>query len=176
MTKVVNFGCRLNNFEGKKIEELIPQQDNIIVINSCAVTNETERQVRQTIRRARKENPDAKLVMTGCAAQISPDDYKTMPEVDYVIDNINKLKQKTWDEILEDQQTTPFMEDIFTNPLDVEPSLQNESFGVRESLVIQQGCNHRCTFCIIPFGRGNNRSFDPSYLIDEVKRHVDSGS
>ena len=175
MTKVVNFGCRLNNFEGKKIEELIPQQDNIIVINSCAVTNETERQVRQTIRRARKENPDAKLVMTGCAAQISPDDYKTMPEVDYVIDNINKLKQKTWDEILEDHQTTLFMKDIFTNPLDVEPSLQNESFGVRESLVIQQGCNHRCTFCIIPFGRGNNRSFDHSYLIDEVKRHVDSG-
>ena len=175
MTKVVNFGCRLNNFEGKKIEELIPQQDNIIVINSCAVTNETERQVRQTIRRARKENPDAKLVMTGCAAQISPDDYKTMPEVDYVIDNINKLKQQTWDEILADHQTTPFLEDIFTNPLDVDPSLQNESFGVRESLVIQQGCNHRCTFCIIPFGRGNNRSFDASHLIDEVKRQVDSG-
>ena len=175
MTKVVNFGCRLNNFEGKKIEELIPQQDNIIVINSCAVTNETERQVRQTIRRARKENPDAKLVMTGCAAQISPDDYKNMSEVDYVIDNINKLKQKTWDEILTGHQTTPFLKDIFTNPLDVDPSLQNESFGVRESLVIQQGCNHRCTFCIIPFGRGNNRSFDASYLIDEVKRHVDSG-
>ena len=175
MTKVINFGCRLNNFEGKKIEELIPQQDNIIVINSCAVTNETERQVRQTIRRARKENPDAKLVMTGCAAQISPDDYKTMPEVDYVIDNINKLKQQTWDEILADHQTTPFLEDIFANPLDVDPSLQNESFGVRESLVIQQGCNHRCTFCIIPFGRGNNRSFDASYLIDEVKRHVDNG-
>ena len=146
MTKVVNFGCRLNNFEGKKIEELIPQQDNLIVINSCAVTNETERQVRQTIRRARKENPDAKLVMTGCAAQISPGDYKTMPEVDYVIDNINKLKQKTWDEILEDHQTTPFMEDIFTNPLDVEPSLQHESFGVRESLVIQQGCT-----IVVPF-------------------------
>ena len=97
MTKVVNFGCRLNNFEGKKIEELIAQQDNIIVINSCAVTNETERQVRQTIRRSRKENPDAKLVMTGCAAQISPGDYKKMPEVDYVIDNINKLKQSTHD-------------------------------------------------------------------------------
>ena len=98
-----------------------------------------------------------------------------MPEIDYVIDNINKLKQQTWDEILADHQTTPFLEDIFTNPLDVDPSLQNESFGVRESLVIQQGCNHRCTFCIIPFGRGNNRSFDASYLIDEVKRHVDSG-
>ena len=114
MTKVVNFGCRLNNFEGKKIEELIPQQDNIIVINSCAVTNETERQVRQTIRRARKENPDAKLVMTGCAAQISPDDYKSMPEVDYVIDNINKLKQKTWDEILADNQSTPCL--LYTSP------------------------------------------------------------
>jgi threonylcarbamoyladenosine tRNA methylthiotransferase MtaB len=92
-----------------------------------------------------------------------------------VIDNINKLKQKTWNKILEDHQTTPFLEDIFTNPLDVDPSLQNENLGVRESLVIQQGCNHRCTFCIIPFGRGNNRSFDAAYLIDEVKRHVDSG-
>ena len=85
MSKVVNFGCRLNNFEGKKIEELLANNnENMVVINSCAVTNETERQVRQTIRRIKKEYPDKKIVMTGCAAQISPDKYSSMTEVDKV--------------------------------------------------------------------------------------------
>ena len=93
MNKVINFGCRLNNFEGKKIEELLPKKDkSIVVINSCAVTNETERQVRQTIRKIKKQNPNSKLVLTGCAAQISPAKYNQMEEVDYLIDNINKLK------------------------------------------------------------------------------------
>ena len=79
MNKVINFGCRLNNFEGKKIEELLPDnKENIIVINSCAVTNETERQVRQSIRKLKKQNPSSKIVLTGCAAQISPKKYNQM--------------------------------------------------------------------------------------------------
>ena len=97
MNKVINFGCRLNNFEGKKIEELLPKKDeSIVVINSCAVTNETERQVRQTIRKIKKQNPNSKLILTGCAAQISPSKYNQMEEVDYLVDNINKLKPETW--------------------------------------------------------------------------------
>ena len=176
MSRVVNFGCRLNNFEGKKIEELLGNKNkNIIVINSCAVTNETERQVRQTIRRIKKENPDKKIVMTGCAAQISPDKYSSMTEVDKVIDNISKLKSETWISLSNEESQIDFKEDIFDSPQDIRPSLDTNNLSIRESLVIQQGCNHRCTFCIIPFGRGNNRSFDPFYLIDEVERVVENG-
>ena len=176
MNKVINFGCRLNNFEGKKIEELLPQKGKpVIVINSCAVTNETERQVRQTIRKIKKQNPKSKLVLTGCAAQISPSDYKQMKEVDHLVDNINKLKPEAWNNIFEENKEDIFIKDIFDEVNDAAPTLQGESHKARESLVIQQGCNHRCTFCIIPFGRGNNRSFDPQFLINEVKRNVDSG-
>ncbi len=176
MSRVVNFGCRLNNFEGKKIEELLSNNnENIIVINSCAVTNETERQVRQTIRRIKKENPDKTIVMTGCAAQVSPDKYSSMTEVDKVIDNISKLKSETWISLSNEESQIDFKEDIFDSPQDIRPSLDTNNLSIRESLVIQQGCNHRCTFCIIPFGRGNNRSFDPFYLIDEVERVVENG-
>ena len=119
MSRVVNFGCRLNNFEGKKIEELLSNNENIIVINSCAVTNETERQVRQTIRSIKKENPDKKIVMTGCAAQISPDKYLSMTEVDKVIDNISKLKSETWISLSNEESQIDFKEDIFDSPQDI---------------------------------------------------------
>ena len=178
MNKVINFGCRLNNFEGKKIEELLPKQQNessVIVINSCAVTNETERQVRQTIRKVKKTNPNSKLILTGCAAQISPSTYSQMEEVDLLVDNISKLKPETWINLFDASHESQFINDIFEKYDDADPVLSSESLGPRESLVIQQGCNHRCTFCIIPFGRGNNRSFDPAFLIKEVQRHVSQG-
>jgi len=178
MNKVINFGCRLNNFEGKKIEELLPKQQNegsVIVINSCAVTNETERQVRQTIRKVKKINPNSKVILTGCAAQISPSTYSQMEEVDLLVDNISKLKPETWINLFDESHEGQFINDIFEKYDDADPALSSESLGPRESLVIQQGCNHRCTFCIIPFGRGNNRSFDPAFLIKEVQRHVSQG-
>ena len=178
MNKVINFGCRLNNFEGKKIEELLPKQQNegsVIVINSCAVTNETERQVRQTIRKVKKKNPNSKVILTGCAAQISPSTYIQMEEVDLLVDNISKLKPETWINLFDASHESQFINDIFEKYDDADPVLSSESLGPRESLVIQQGCNHRCTFCIIPFGRGNNRSFDPAFLIKEVQRHVSQG-
>jgi len=178
MNKVINFGCRLNNFEGKKIEELLPKQQNegsVIVINSCAVTNETERQVRQTIRKVKKTNPNSKVILTGCAAQISPSTYSQMEEVDLLVDNISKLKPETWINLFDGNHEGQFINDIFEKYDDADPILNSESLGPRESLVIQQGCNHRCTFCIIPFGRGNNRSFDPAFLIKEVQRHVLQG-
>ena len=178
MNKVINFGCRLNNFEGKKIEELLPKQQNensVIVINSCAVTNETERQVRQTIRKVKKKNPNSKVILTGCAAQISPSTYSQMEEVDLLVDNISKLKPETWINLFDASHESQFINDIFEKYDDADTVLSSESLGPRESLVIQQGCNHRCTFCIIPFGRGNNRSFDPAFLIKEVQRHVSQG-
>ena len=137
MSRVVNFGCRLNNFEGKKIEELLSNNnENIIVINSCAVTNETERQVRQTIRRIKKENPDKKIVMTGCAAQISPDKYLSMTEVDKVIDNISKLKSETWISLSNEESQIDFKEDIFDSPQDIRPSLDTNNLSIRESLCL----------------------------------------
>jgi threonylcarbamoyladenosine tRNA methylthiotransferase MtaB len=178
MNKVINFGCRLNNFEGKKIQEFLPKEKNknsVIVINSCAVTNETERQVRQTIRKVKKQNPNSKLILTGCAAQISPSAYKQMEEVDVLVDNISKLKPETWINLLDENYEDKFHNNIFENYDDADPVLNNENLGPRESLVIQQGCNHRCTFCIIPFGRGNNRSFKADFLIKEVERHVSQG-
>ena len=178
MNKVINFGCRLNNFEGKKIQEFLPKEQNknsVIVINSCAVTNETERQVRQTIRKVKKQNPNSKLIFTGCAAQISPNTYKEMEEVDVLVDNISKLKPETWINLLDENYEDKFHDNIFENYDDADPVLNNENLGPRESLVIQQGCNHRCTFCIIPFGRGNNRSFKADFLIKEVERHVSQG-
>ena len=178
MNKVINFGCRLNNFEGKKIQEFLPKEQNknsVIVINSCAVTNETERQVRQTIRKVKKQNPNSKLILTGCAAQISPTAYKQMEEVDILVDNISKLKPETWINLLDENYEDKFHDNIFENYDDADPVLNNENLGPRESLVIQQGCNHRCTFCIIPYGRGNNRSFKPDFLIKEVERHVSQG-
>ncbi len=176
MNKVINFGCRLNHFEGKKIEELLPNNnENIIVINSCAVTNETERQVRQSIRKLKKQNPSSKIVLTGCAAQISPKKYNQMDEIDHLVDNINKLKNETWDNPFTKKKQNDFIENIFDKVEDAAPTLSTDNSGPRASLVIQQGCNHRCTFCIIPFGRGNNRSFEPQFLIDEVKRKVSQG-
>ena len=178
MNKVINFGCRLNNFEGKKIEELLPKHQNessVIVINSCAVTNETERQVRQTIRKVKKTNPNSKLILTGCAAQISHSTYSQMEEVDLLIDNISKLKPETWINLFDESRKDQFINDIFEKYDDADPVLNSKSLGPRESLVIQQGCNHRCTFCIIPFGRGNNRSFDPAFLVKEVQRYVLQG-
>ena len=128
MNKVINFGCRLNNFESKRIEELLPKQQNessVIVINSCAVTNETERQVRQTIRKVKKKNPNSKLILTGCAAQISPSAYSQMEEVDLLIDNISKLKPETWINLFDENQEGQFISDIFEKYDDADPVLND---------------------------------------------------
>ena len=147
MATVINFGCRLNNVEGKKIEEYLIHDDSKIIINSCAVTNETERQVKQTIRKLHKQHPEKEIIVTGCAVQISPDVYASLNEVNGVVDNINKLKPETW---VPSSNSIDFETNIFDKPMDLRPVLQQDSLKVRESLVIQQGCNHRCTFCIIP--------------------------
>jgi threonylcarbamoyladenosine tRNA methylthiotransferase MtaB len=115
------------------------------------------------------------VILTGCAAQISPSTYSQMEEVDLLVDNISKLKPETWINLFDASHESQFINDIFEKYDDADPVLSSESLGPRESLVIQQGCNHRCTFCIIPFGRGNNRSFDPAFLIKEVQRHVSQG-
>jgi threonylcarbamoyladenosine tRNA methylthiotransferase MtaB len=155
-------GCRLNLAEGESIRALLAGRDTI-VINSCAVTNEAVKQTRQAIRRARREKPDAELVVTGCAAQIDPASFAAMPEVNRVIGNAEKLKSEAWEardavlvqDIMAVRETAPHLAASF-------------STHARAFVEVQNGCDHRCTFCAIPFGRGNSRSVPAGAVIDRV--------
>ncbi len=210
--KIITFGCRLNAYESEAIKEALKKSDqkNLIVFNSCAVTSEAERELRHAVRRARKDNPLAKIVVTGCAAQIDPEKYARMEEVDLVLGNQEKSKAESY---LENFTNTPLAEKItnsnadiahkdqiffenkksaatFLNPYDTSKIKVNDIMSVRDTapqlvsyfenktrafLEIQNGCNHRCTFCIIPFGRGNSRSVAFGEIVDQVKKMVASG-
>lgn len=155
-------GCRLNIAEGESIRAMLDGKD-AIVVNSCAVTNEAVKQTRQAIRRARRERPEAQLVVTGCAAQIDPAAFAAMPEVDRVIGNAEKLMPEAWasearvqvQDILAVRETAPHLAASF-------------STHARAFVEVQNGCDHRCTFCAIPFGRGNSRSVPAGPVIDRV--------
>ncbi|MBC9032088.1 tRNA (N(6)-L-threonylcarbamoyladenosine(37)-C(2))-methylthiotransferase MtaB [Sphingomonas sp. JC676] len=159
---VVNLGCRLNLAEGESIRALLSGRDTIVV-NSCAVTNEAVKQTRQAIRRARRERPGAELVVTGCAAQIDPAAFAAMPEVDRVIGNAEKLLPTSWtssepvqvQDIMAVRETAPHLAACF-------------STHARAFVEVQNGCDHRCTFCAIPFGRGNSRSVPAGAVIDRI--------
>ncbi|WP_168844558.1 tRNA (N(6)-L-threonylcarbamoyladenosine(37)-C(2))-methylthiotransferase MtaB [Sphingomonas sp. S2M10] len=159
---ILNMGCRLNLAEGESIRALLTGRD-AIVVNSCAVTNEAVKQTRQAIRRARRERPDAELVVTGCAAQIDPQAFAAMPEVDRVIGNAEKLLPEAWaseakvqvQDILAVRETAPHLAASF-------------STHARAFVEVQNGCDHRCTFCAIPFGRGNSRSVPAGAVIDRI--------
>lgn len=174
--KILTFGCRLNAFESEVMRghaEAAGMTDAVIV-NSCAVTAEAERQVRQSIRRARRENPGAKIVVTGCAAQIDPDKYAAMAEVDRVIGNEEKLKAETW--ALSGAETPRVSVNDIMTVRETAPHLIAGFEGRARAFVeIQQGCDHRCTFCIIPFGRGNNRSVPIGVIVDQVRLLVAEG-
>ncbi|MGK6355519.1 tRNA (N(6)-L-threonylcarbamoyladenosine(37)-C(2))-methylthiotransferase MtaB [Sphingomonas sp. DT-207] len=167
---VINLGCRLNLAEGETIRTLLADRDTIVV-NSCAVTNEAVKQTRQAIRRARRERPDAELVVTGCAAQIDPAAFAAMPEVDRVIGNAEKLRAEAWEayappvlvqDIMAVRETAPHLAASF-------------STHARAFVEVQNGCDHRCTFCAIPFGRGNSRSVPAGAVVDRVAQLVDAG-
>ena len=171
--RVETFGCRLNAFESKIIEDNLPQNNGCsrIVFNSCAVTSEAERQVRQAIRKARKTHPDAEIIVTGCAAQINPDMFGSMPEVDKVLGNEEKLNPSIW----QDHGTRLLVNDIM-NVRETAPQLVSGFNGrFRAFTQIQQGCDHRCTFCIIPYGRGNSRSVTIGEIVKQAKTLVDNG-
>ena len=173
--QILTFGCRLNAFESEVMRghaEAAGLTDAIIV-NSCAVTAEAERQVRQSIRRARRENPAAKIIVTGCAAQIDPGKYAAMDEVDRVIGNEEKLRAGTWNFAADAPRVS--VNDIM-NVRETAPHLIAGFEGRARAFVeIQQGCDHRCTFCIIPFGRGNNRSVPIGVIVDQVRLLVAEG-
>ena len=155
--QVLNFGCRLNAYESQVMKNHAQNAGmaNTILVNSCAVTKEAERQVRQSIRKAKRANPDAEIIVSGCAAQIHPEEFAAMPEVTRVIGNEEKLKAETYGE-------TPEAKISVNNIMEVTENAGHLVSGfddhVRGFIQIQNGCNHRCTFCIIPYGRGNSRS------------------
>ena len=193
--EVINFGCRLNIYEGEIIKQNAAEAGltNALIFNSCAVTAEAERQVRQSIRRARKENPDAKIIVTGCGAQINPKQYADMVEVDSVIGNEEKLKPRIYASLRGGVADAAIQQDdtgLLRFARNDEKIIVNDIMSVKETashmvasfdgkarafVQVQNGCDHRCTFCIIPFGRGNSRSVPMGEIVAQVRSLVETG-
>ncbi len=173
--EIITFGCRLNAYESAVMAELATKAglDDAVIINTCAVTGEAERQARQAIRKARRQRPGARIIVTGCAAQIDPSAYASMPEVDRVIGNIEKMQASSF----APEATQPVVVgDIMAARETASHLLAGFAGRTRAFVEIQQGCDHRCTFCIIPFGRGNNRSAPLGAITDQVRRLVEGGT
>ena len=173
--QVLSFGCRLNIYESEVIKGHLPEGSKTLVVNTCAVTSEAERQARQAIRRAHRENPEAEIVVTGCAAQVNPEAFAAMPEVARVVGNQEKLEARTW------QNTDPTPERVVVQDImavrETAPHLLDGYVEHTRAFVqVQTGCDHRCTFCIIPYGRGNSRSVPVADVVDQVHRLVGGGA
>jgi threonylcarbamoyladenosine tRNA methylthiotransferase MtaB len=173
MIDVVTFGCRLNAYESEVIRSNATKAGlaDAIVVNTCAVTAEAERQARQTIRRLRRERPTAKLIVTGCAAQITPARYAEMDEVDAVVGNEEKMLPETFSQLGE----APLVGDIMAVSETAGHLIEGFEGRSRAFLQIQNGCDHRCTFCIIPFGRGPSRSVPVDDVIAQSQRLYENG-
>ncbi|MFN4312275.1 MAG: tRNA (N(6)-L-threonylcarbamoyladenosine(37)-C(2))-methylthiotransferase MtaB [Ferrovibrio sp.] len=169
-TSVLNFGCRLNAYEGEAIRGLLEQlgRDDVVVVNTCAVTAEAEKQARQAIRRLRRERPDARIVVTGCAAQVNAAGFAAMAEVDHVIGNREKLGEAAWRGIGAGAPRVS-VGDIQTDAPPALPAVSHFPGRPRAYLEIQQGCDHRCTFCIIPYGRGPSRSLPLGAVVEQAR-------
>lgn len=167
--KILSFGCRLNTFESKIIQDLLHDQEDVFVINTCAVTGEAERQCRQAIRKAARENPDMKIVVTGCAAQLNPAAYADMSEVFKVVGNIEKLSRE---KLLFGPKVQ--VSDI-QNVEQVVPVICDFEARTRAFLQIQQGCDHSCTFCIVHKARGKNKGLPPEQVIAQANHFVEKG-
>ncbi len=169
--KVITFGCRLNNLESEFIDNQLKQYSidkNVFIINTCAVTSEAERKARQSIRKIKKENPNAKIIVTGCSAQIDPNKWVQMAEVSNVIGNLEKTKKEFWKNFSFHQDNELITSDIMSVKKDESDFTGLIKQNSRYFLQIQNGCDHRCTFCIIPYGRGNSRSVSVDKILDNV--------
>ncbi|WP_170329785.1 tRNA (N(6)-L-threonylcarbamoyladenosine(37)-C(2))-methylthiotransferase MtaB [Ruegeria arenilitoris] len=178
--KFTTLGCRLNAYETEAMKELSQQAGltDAVVVNTCAVTAEAVRKARQEIRKLRRENPNARLIVTGCAAQTEPETFSRMDEVDAVIGNTEKMQPDTWKGMAADfiGQTEAVQVDDIMSVTETAGHLI-DGFGTRSRayVQVQNGCDHRCTFCIIPYGRGNSRSVPAGVVVDQIKRLVDRG-
>lgn len=199
MAKVINFGCRVNAYESEIIKKnSTTLDDDHFILNSCAVTNEAEKDLIYEIKKIKKNNPNSKIILTGCAAQINPEKYSKM--VDYVVGNKEKLEDSIFTDIssgnfqnkIEEQTITKHEDKIFKESkkkfeggnlfvgdvMSIKDFNQEEIIdfeGTRAIMQVQNGCNHRCTFCIIPFGRGNSRSVPIGAVVSSIKNLVERG-
>ena len=172
--RIITFGCRLNAYESEVMRGHARDAGltDAVIINTCAVTAESERQARQAIRKARRENPTAKIVVTGCAAQIDPQGYGAMAEVDLVLGNEEKLRLESF---LPDQGERVQVNDIMAVTETAPHLIDGYEERTRAFVQVQQGCDHRCTFCIIPYGRGNSRSVPKGEVVQQVRTLARSG-
>jgi threonylcarbamoyladenosine tRNA methylthiotransferase MtaB len=181
--EVVTFGCRLNTHESEVMRQAAESagQRDLVIVNSCAVTGEAVKQARQTIRRLARDNPDRRIIVTGCAAQTEPETFAAMPEVSQVLGNAEKMQPETWRMVasgnlfgIDDTQRV-IVNDIMALR-ETAPQMIDAIEGRARAIVqVQNGCDHRCTFCIIPYGRGNSRSSPMGEVVEQVRRLVGNG-
>lgn len=189
---VHTFGCRLNTYESEVMKRHAQTAGltNTLIFNTCAVTAEAERQARQAIRRARRENPQARIIVTGCAAQIRPESFATMPEVNSVLGNQEKMEADEWLSLARRESRADNPSDSLLATPDSEKIRVNDIMSAKKTaghlvaafdghtrafVQVQNGCNHRCSFCIIPFGRGNSRSVAMGEIVAQVRLLVEQG-
>ncbi|MEM6974513.1 MAG: tRNA (N(6)-L-threonylcarbamoyladenosine(37)-C(2))-methylthiotransferase MtaB [Pseudomonadota bacterium] len=177
------FGCRLNAYETQAMSDLAAEAGlgDAVVVNTCAVTAEAVRQARQRIRRLRRDNPQATLIVTGCAAQTEPETFAAMPEVDRVIGNLEKMRPETWGALADPARADRFgaervqVDDILSARETAGHLIDGFGSRARAYVQVQNGCDHRCTFCIIPYGRGPSRSVPAGVVVEQIRRLVDRG-
>lgn len=172
--QVVTFGCRLNMVDSEQLRPCLPADGNLVVINTCAVTSEAVRQARQHIRRAARENPEARIVVTGCAAQVEPEQFARMPQVARVLGTAEKFDPANY-AFGSELGTRVRVNDIMSMRETASHLVGTFGSRARAFIEVQTGCDHRCTFCIIPFARGNARSTPAGILIERIRALVGSG-
>ena len=185
------FGCRLNAYETEAMKELAAAEGlgDAVVVNTCAVTAEAVRQARQRIRKLRRDNPGARVIVTGCAAQTEPETFSNMPEVDLVLGNLEKMQAPAWARLAAEARAADASGapgfGVASEPIRVDDIMSAtetaghliDGFGTRARayVQVQNGCDHRCTFCIIPYGRGNSRSVPAGVVVEQIRRLVARG-
>jgi threonylcarbamoyladenosine tRNA methylthiotransferase MtaB len=174
---IITLGCRLNAYESEVMRKHADNADlkDAIIVNTCAVTGEAVRQATQTIRRLRRENPDARIIVTGCAAQVDPARFSALAEVDHVIGNDEKVKATTFLGLSSDGFERVQVNDIMSVRETAGHMIDGFGCRTRAYVQIQNGCDHRCTFCIIPYGRGPSRSVPAGEVVAQIRRLVESG-
>jgi threonylcarbamoyladenosine tRNA methylthiotransferase MtaB len=176
MSDVVTFGCRLNAAESEIIAGLARDLPDTVIVNTCAVTAEAVRQAGQTIRKLRRENPAARLIVTGCAAQVEPQRFADMPEVDCVLGNAEKMDPRTFRGLNLADSPRVSVNDIMSVRETAHALIDGFGSRARAYVQVQNGCDHRCTFCIIPYGRGPSRSVPAGEVVASVRRLVEAGT
>jgi len=175
--EIITLGCRLNAYESEVMRTHAQSAglDNAVIVNTCAVTGEAVRQAKQTIRKIRRDKPEVRVIVTGCAAQIDPSRFSEMDEVDHVIGNDDKMQQATFQQLVDTQAEPIMVTDIMTVHETAAPLIDGFGARSRAFVQVQNGCDHRCTFCIIPYGRGPARSVPAGVVVEQITRLVETG-